>query len=250
MRSDLSPQSAGATVDLEQGLRNRANPAQELPLFGSDLDDTPLITKVSPPRTPLAVRRATPELPRLRSSAQPRTPMLDLGAFDSESLPRSAGSPAADHRTGERAFSSTQEPWLEPAGVVARVSAAAIDLVILAAIDVVVIYLTMQVCGISVDDLRILPKAPLLAFLAAQNIGYLVGFTLGGQTLGKMATGIKVVSANDNSALDLGHSAVRALVWIALAVPAGLGFVTALFGHDHRGLHDRCAGTKVVRAST
>src|SRR5262245_18688665 len=39
----------------------------ELPLFGSSVpDDEPLITKASPPRPPLAVRRSTPDAPRLR----------------------------------------------------------------------------------------------------------------------------------------------------------------------------------------
>ena len=36
-------------------------PTPDLPLFGSPVaDDAPLITRPSPPRTPLAVRRATP----------------------------------------------------------------------------------------------------------------------------------------------------------------------------------------------
>jgi uncharacterized RDD family membrane protein YckC len=221
-----------------------------LPLFElPDIDDAPLITRASPPRKPLAVRRPTPEVPRLRSS-HPRTPMLDLGP-DRESLARSiaressVGQPADGH-----GVQSAVESSAEPAGVAARASAAAIDLAILAAIDVAVIYLTMQVCGVTVGDFRVLPKGPLFAFLAAQNLGYLVGFTVGGQTLGKMAAGIKVVSTSGNAALDLGHSMVRALVWIVLAVPVGLGFATALFGPDRRGLHDRCAGTKVVRAST
>jgi len=38
------------------------------------------------------------------------------------------------------------------------------------------------------------------------------------------------------------------MMWGVLAVPAGLGFLTALFSRDHRGLHDRFAGTRVVRA--
>ena len=33
-----------------------------------------------------------------------------------------------------------------------------------------------------------------------------------------------------------------------LALPVGLGFLTALFSKDRRGLHDRFAGTRVVRA--
>jgi len=31
--------------------------------------------------------------------------------------------------------------------------------------------------------------------------------------------------------------------------PAGLGLLPVLFDHDHRGLHDRFAGTRVVRAT-
>src|SRR5262249_29698022 len=109
-------------------------------------------------------------------------------------------------------------------------------------------YFTMQICGISPWELRILPKVPLAAFLLVQNGGYLVVFTAGGQTLGKMAAGIRVVSSASGSPLDLGHAILRPLLWFVLAAPAGLGFVTAFFGSDHRGLHDRLAGTRVVRA--
>ena len=135
------------------------------------------------------------------------------------------------------------------AGLFARLTASAIDLLILAAIDVMVIYFTMKICGLDRADLNILPKGPLVAFLLVQNLGYLVVFTAGGQTLGKMAADIRVVSARPNSSLDLAHSIVRTLVWLVLVVPAGLGFLTALFSRDRRGLHDRCAGTRVVRAS-
>ena len=65
-----------------------------------------------------------------------------------------------------------------------------------------------------------------------------------------MAAGIKVVPTQADASLDLGRSLLRTLVWAALAVPAGLGFLTALFAHDRRGLHDLCAGTRVVRVST
>ena len=39
-----------------------------------------------------------------------------------------------------------------------------------------------------------------------------------------------------------------ALPALALVVPAGLGLLTALISRDRRGLHDRVAGTRVVRA--
>ena len=62
-----------------------------------------------------------------------------------------------------------------------------------------------------------------------------------------MAAGIRVVPADSESTLDLGRAFLRTLMWFVLAVPVGLGFLTALFSRNHRGLHDRFAGTRVVR---
>jgi len=135
------------------------------------------------------------------------------------------------------------------ATVAARSIAVVIDLLILAVIDAVVVYFTAQICGITLGDLGLLPKGPLIAFLFVQNGGYLVAFTAGGQTLGKMAAGIRVVASGSTGSLDLGRAFLRTAMWVLLAVPAGLGFVTALVSRDHRGLHDRFAGTRVVRAT-
>jgi uncharacterized RDD family membrane protein YckC len=104
-------------------------------------------------------------------------------------------------------------------------------------------------CDLTADELWILPKGPLVAFLLLQNGGYLVAFTAGGQTLGKMATGVRVVRSDSDASLDFGRAFLRTLMWAVLALPVGLGFLTALFSRDHRGLHDRFAGTRVVRAS-
>jgi len=218
-------------------------PATELPLFGPPIpdDDQPLITKVSPPRAPLSVRRATPEVPRVRT--EPRLQALDL-ALEPESVPMSAPvTPAARALTA----ASKDRGDYHDAALGARILAVAIDLVILAFVDAMVVYMTMQICGIGIDEISILPKGPLVAFLLLQNCGYLVAFTAGGQTLGKMAAGIRVVSSDDDEALDVGRAILRTLMWIVLAVPAGLGFITAFLSHDHRGLHDRFAGTRVVR---
>ena len=135
------------------------------------------------------------------------------------------------------------------AGLGARFLAVVIDLSILAIVDVLVVYFTMQLCGLTFLDFGLLPKRPLLAFLLVQNGGYLVAFTAGGQTLGKMAMGIRVVNADETRPLDLSRAMLRTLLWLVLAIPAGLGFLTALVTSDRRGLHDRVAGTRVVRAS-
>jgi uncharacterized RDD family membrane protein YckC len=225
----------------------RAAPAStrdDLPLFGPPIpDDEPLITKASPPRPPLSVRRATPEVPRLRS--EPRLQSLDLGLdLDPNQPVLPPVSPMA--RVSEDAWPGSPE-YSENATMGARFVAAVIDLLILAVIDAIVVYFTMQICGITLEDFDILPKGPLLAFLFVQNYGYLVAFTAGGQTLGKMAAGIRIVTSKSESSLDLSRAFLRSMMWLVLALPAGLGFATAFFSSDHRGLHDRFAGTRVVR---
>ncbi len=219
---------------------------EELPLFGANfpqVDDEPLITRPSAPRAPLAVRRSTPEAPRLRQD-QPRVQSLDLMPDDSPALPRALASatrrePAGDWRRAEKG--------IEDAGIPERIVAAAIDLLILGTVDALVIYFTLQICGLTIQDLALLPRGPLIAFLLVQNGGYLVAFTAGGQTLGKMAAGIRVVAAEPAATLDVGHAFVREATWLVLAAPAGLGLLPALFSRDRRGLHDRLAGTRVVR---
>jgi len=236
---DLHRVAAGVSVE----------PTPELPLFGSPIaDDVPLITRPSPPRTPLAVRRATPEVPRARAEA--RSPMLDFVPPEAEARP--AASSVSVERTNGRGLAERpleSAPVAETAGVIARICAVAIDLAVLAAIDAAVVYFTMKISGVTLDDVAILPKAPLIAFLIFQNISYFVAFTAGGQTLGQMALGIKVVSDEAGASPDFSHAILRTLVWAILATPAGLGLLTALFNSDRRGLHDRCAGTRVVRAT-
>lgn len=212
----------------------------ELPLFEGE---EPLITRPSPPRAPLAVRRSTPEVPRLRS--QSRVGSLDFG---SEPRPANAAHQVGQSWSPHTSAAAALEDELPAAGVGARLGAVVLDLLILAAVDVAVVYLTLQICGVSLAEAALVPKAPLAVFLLVQNLGYLAAFNAGGQTLGKMALGIRVVPADELSDLDVGHAILRTLVWAALAVPAGLGFLSALPDRDHRGLHDRFAGTRVVRA--
>ena len=240
-RAAVTPPFRAAVVALPQPA-----PRGELPLFGPPIpDDEPLITRASPPRPPLAVRRATPEVARLRTVQQPRTPTFDLELEIAE--PTFAPVVMLGERMATEG-TSIEEP-VPNAAVGARVLAVVVDLLILVIIDAVVVYFTMQLCFLTIEDLGILPKGPLVAFLLVQNGGYLVAFTAGGQTLGKMVVGIRVVLADSDGPLDVGRALLRTLLWVVLAVPAGLGFLSALFSRDHRGLHDRFAGTRVVRAS-
>jgi resuscitation-promoting factor RpfA len=240
--NDLLPEPASADL--------RQNGLAELPLFGPPItDDVPLITKASPPRPPLAVRRATPEVPRLRSDS--RAPLLEYSDPTSPPpapFPRPAAELPPLQRSARANRAAAAESETERAGFGARAVAAAIDVALLAIVDVVIVYFTMKICRLTTAELALLPKAPLITFLLLQNGGYFVAFTTIGQTLGKMVTGLRVLADDAEHAPDLGRSAMRALVWMVLALPAGLGLLTAVFSRDGRGLHDRFAGTRVVRA--
>jgi uncharacterized RDD family membrane protein YckC len=73
----------------------------------------------------------------------------------------------------------------------------------------------------------------------------------GGQTIGKMAAGIRVVPGDPAAPLServtFGHAVLRAAAFFLSLLPLGLGLVPAFFG-DRRGVHDRLADTRVVRA--
>jgi uncharacterized RDD family membrane protein YckC len=231
----------------------------ELPLFGPGAEPDASPAGPERPRNIVLQRPAIAVVPRRRPEVV-REQMLDLGLESSrETRPRLAIEPEVSFtrptwatrdgrgRTGEEQDESDRGEAATDAGLVTRLFAVLIDLGILAAVDAVVVYFTLAICGITLSELSLLPKAPLLAFLFVQNAGYLIAFTAGGQTLGKMLAGIKVVSDDSEEGLDLGRAALRTAVWVLLAVPAGLGFLTALFSSDHRGLHDRFAQTRVVR---
>jgi uncharacterized RDD family membrane protein YckC len=221
----------------------------DLPLFKERRrdEDVPLVTPSAVPRAPLAVRRTTPA-PRAANRTADE-PALDLGPSPintPHAAVRSPISPQAADETPDSAVETDQAV----ASVGPRVLAAVVDILILGSIGSLVLYLTLKVCGLEFARVTAIPPVPFAAFLLMIAGGYLTLFTAaGGQTIGKMAAGIRVVSSDvDQSRVPLGHAVVRAAAYLASALPAGLGFVPALFGGDRRALHDRIADTRVVKA--
>ena len=131
------------------GLGAYYSAAETRPTGSAPVSDQPLITRPSPPRAPLAVRRATPEIPRLRSTSG-RTPILDLAELDISSGP---SRPIALARSPRVNASASGEVSAETAALVSRLAAVMIDLALLAIIDALVIYFTMKICGLTVEDL-------------------------------------------------------------------------------------------------
>jgi uncharacterized RDD family membrane protein YckC len=130
-----------------------------------------------------------------------------------------------------------------------RALAALVDVAILAGIDALVISFTLRLCGLETSELGVLPPIPIVAFFLIVNGGYLAAFTAaGGQTIGKMAFGLKVVGGAD-APISAGASIVRTVGCLLSIASLGLGFAPALLGAGGRALEDRLADTRVVRMS-
>lgn len=233
--------------DIDKVLQNldrvlgEAPSAPDLPLFDDEPGVPALVDAGAAPRRPLAVRRATPDPARLRAR-----PVRHQGP-----TPRPLDLPLPDvHDAVEGGLRSTPTPTageVTGAPPARRALAAALDLLILGAIDLVVVYFTLRMCGLTTAEIAVLPPMPLGAFFLLVNGGYLASFTAaGGQTIGKMAFGLKVVGHADLP-VSAGLSVVRALGCLASVASLGIGFLPALFGEGGRAIEDRLADTRVVR---
>ena len=233
------------------------DPAGDLPLF----DETPLVSVPAAPRAPLSVRRHMQDPARLRSRhAPPAAPQhppsaeLDLEFEDEPEPPIVPFSRAPAVTEAPVAVAQPDAVLIrQAASGVRRLGAAVIDLALIAGIDAAVVYLTLRLTGQDWQAFA-LPIVPLVAFFVLLNGGYFVMFTAAtGQTIGKMATGIRVVGAaiseTAGDRVTFGSAVLRTAGYVASLLPVGLGFVPAFLGRgEHRALHDRLADTRVVRA--
>jgi len=218
----LTPQSEGMPLDL--------------PLFG---DGT-----VPPPRAPIAVRRSTPGPARARVRPTPVARPLELDLQPDAPQPVMAPRPVPAPPPAEP--EAVDENFPRIADPARRLTAAAMDFTLLAAIDAVLLAFTLRLCALGPAELPSLPWLPLVAFFVLLDLGYIILFTgTLGQTLGKMAVGIEVVAVHSGG-MSLGRAALRTLVSIVSLAPAGLGLLPAVLG-SARSLHDWLAGTQVVR---
>lgn len=241
---DLGDAGPPATQTPPGRARRRHDPAFDpgvtpaagaLPLFlGNTLDDLPIVP-TSEPTPPLAVRRAPSPLSRARTRTAPRSEPQPALVF----VP---GQAPDDEEMAEDDAPSALAP------LSSRVAAALMDGAMLLAVDVVVLYFTIRICRLPAADVRLLPAAPLAAFFLLLNGGYLALFTgAGGQTIGQMAAGIRVVG--DAGRVTPAQALARTLLLFLSLAPAGLGLLSVLFDRGRRGLHDRLTGTLVVRAT-
>ena len=270
---DLPPEDLAIHDDLEPigpfadiPLREKAPDTGSLPLFRRDTNDpdAQLLARSATPRAPLSVRRGAPTAApaprprhrRVEADPEPRL-ALDTAEFavvpEYEKLAARVRHATPDAQAGPAAAEADEAPHQPSASAGARIIGGFVDAAILGGIDLAVVYLTLKICDMTFLQLPLLPMAPLLSFLALLNGGYLATFVAaGGQTIGKMAAGTRVVPAVPGAGaaarVSFGQAVVRSAGYLVSLLPAGLGFLPALVGHERRAVHDRLADTRVVRA--
>jgi uncharacterized RDD family membrane protein YckC len=236
----------------------RPEPEPSFPLFehrgAEEPDDEPLIKFPAAPRAPLSVRR-TPEQPRLRPPARPDrpdSPPLSLEFSDDALITPEPElhtpiarleriDPIEPHHSP--AARKTSEPVIS--SLSRRVTAGVTDHVILFGIDLIVLYSTLRMAGLTMGDWALLPPVPMIGFLVLLKLSYFGAFTAAcGQTIGKMAAHIRVVA--DDAPLDPSRAIRRTMMSSVSLLALGAGFIPAIVDPDHRALHDRMARTRVV----
>ena len=222
--------------------------AADLPLFTDRVadDQAPLVTPPAVPRAPLSVRKAAPIRPRSQSPL-PEELSLDLGVDEADGL----NAFGVTH-TSLPSVPDASAP-LQPtvASLVRRTVAGVIDVLILGSISAAVVVLTLRVCELTLEQWRMLPPVPMLAFLMLLCGGYFVLFTAaGGQTIGKMAAGIRVVNGPDvtPARVSFRTAVVRTVACLGSVLALGAGFLLAVINEDRCAFHDRVADTRVVPA--
>jgi uncharacterized RDD family membrane protein YckC len=235
---DLGPDESRPPLDLDRiiGAPEAAQP-EDLPLFG---DDAPLVNAGARPRAPLSVRRTTPEVPRARPRAT-KTPSTAEMLF--ETPPAAIGQSLAGPRSADASAQTLAAPF-------SRILAALVDVALLSMLNVSILYFTLRLLGLATSQIAELALLPIIAFFLLLNGGYFIAFTtVGGQSIGKMALGIKVISQEEDT-VPIGRATLRTLACVVSALPLGAGFLPVLLSADRLALHDRLAHTRVVRPSS
>jgi uncharacterized RDD family membrane protein YckC len=133
------------------------------------------------------------------------------------------------------------ESFDSPAGFWVRAGAAFIDgLVLLAALVAAAVLIVLVV-----HDEGGRRRLIQLASIALGGAYYTALTGLTGQTVGKMAAGIRVVS-KEGEPIGFGRALGRWAAYSLSSLPLGLGFLAAGVNAQRRGLHDYVAGTRVI----
>jgi uncharacterized RDD family membrane protein YckC len=152
--------------------------------------------------------------------------------------------------------STSSPPPFVYAGVGRRVVAVLVDsliVVALAVLAMVLAVLAALVGGTAAGEVTrqvkflALGASPLAGF-AVSLVYHLLCWGQGGQTLGKMLMGIRVVG-REGEEIGYRRAFVRWVGYLLALLPLGAGFLMITFHPRRRGLHDLLAGTCVIQVS-
>ena len=154
---------------------------------------------------------------------------------DLHSQPTTQGAPpGAEPSRPPMAQATGDGPSGPRAGFWQRLGAALIDGILLAIVQFIVTALLGDAAGVAV----------VLSILI--SYGYYIYFEGStGQTLGKMALGIRVVDFNTGGSIGYGRALIRQLVKIVSSIPLFLGYFWMLWDKEKQCWHDKAA-TDVV----
>ena len=100
-----------------------------------------------------------------------------------------------------------------------------------------------------------MPYFPILVSLAMVPIAFVLGaayyvvfWGLKGATPGKRVLGLAVAAEDGTTPIGMSRATLRLLGYLASSLLLGIGFLMIAFGGT--ALHDRIAGTRVVRRGT
>jgi uncharacterized RDD family membrane protein YckC len=275
---------SGITYEPVPGLTNPGLPGAEAPLGPEPVSASDLFREVDRPRAPepsLVVDVFPPmggapdevstiaPLSGSREGAPPPAapvPPREPRALEDFSIRLDEGDRAARIPIGERAASfrdrrskSVTDAPRNAANPFARLLAALVDAVILAAINVL-LFAPVFLIDYFRSELQTHDAAPdwafrtitALSFLLAAfaNVLYVVGgWAWRGRTPGKSLLGLAVVRRGASSGNGIGWRAafVRAIVCVLAGLPLGLGWAWAFFEKERRAFQDLAAGTWVIR---
>jgi len=197
----------------------------------------------------------TDECPRCRVAVSKyRAYLQKLGEAPAKPSPPSSAPPPGPGVVPPSSVESGTWPEGSPAGFWVRAAETSVDSLVLQAVflpfQFFIVYPTLLAGGIT--------RSPDPARVIAVNMGYAVvgmlvsaGYVVWmhgrwGQTLGKMATGVKVVQVSGEP-IGYGRALGR---WLALSLnlfTLGIGYLMAGLRSDKRALHDLVAGTRVIK---
>jgi uncharacterized RDD family membrane protein YckC len=135
-----------------------------------------------------------------------------------------------------------------PAGFWIRALSALADFALFFLVQISFGYVAAVAVGPDVDEVPLfVPLVWVFTLLFAGLYTTVLHARVGGQTVGKMLTGVRVMGV-EGGALSVGAAFLRFIGYFVSLGTVGLGFAMAGLRRDRRALHDLLAGSRVVHA--